>query len=152
LGIGGALALWGAYDVGFKSEGERAYEVFESEAARGASQESLVANTEFHLERLAERERRNRHFGGVLSMIFAGMGAFTTVALAVEDARRPSGAGVTPSYLVFTGVISALAFGGGWWLYHDPSPTERLLDLYHRDPGLNLRFGIAPTPSGASFA
>jgi hypothetical protein len=147
--IGGGLAVWGVTTLLLKSDGERAYEAFETEAKRAVSQEALVAKTEYHLERLAARQRRIKHTIGILLMTAGGI---TASGILIDSVSRPERIDERPAFYAFLGIAAAFTTSYGVWTYYDETPTERLLRLYHQDPDLNLRFGVAPLTGGAALA
>ena len=144
----GALSMGLGVGLLYRSTpGELVLEAFQNEVANGQNKPAAFARTEQALEDLAKSDRRMRNvMFGVFEAIGVGYAALTTAALvwpgSGESRLKPSGAAMLYG-------LSGFIIGSGFALRHIDLPTERMLKLYRTDPDLQVRVGVAPTPSGA---
>lgn len=128
--------------------GEKARKTFEAELRAQRGNRALAfAHTEQRLQEVAQAERSRRHIAfWAMQALGVGFASVATISLAV-DGRRSAGPAA-----VFYGT-GALVSGVGFYVLSTETPTERVLRLYHDDPGLKLRAGVSALPSGgASFS
>jgi hypothetical protein len=146
LGGGGLLMLGAGLHFALRpSHGEQALASFEAELAGSPENRALaVARTEGHLDAIAARERAGlRVFAGLMGAAGAAAAAGTTVRLVRGDIHGRQTATLAAGYgtAALLGLLS-------YRLFTLESPTARLLRLYREDPGLQLRFQLAPVPAG----
>jgi len=149
----GAISL-GAVGAGLyysltKSPGEQALDSFRMERASLRNNSAqLFVKTESWLDRVAaqERARRQTYF-----WVFEGLG-LSLATLATIGAVAPDKATSNPYMLpAMLYAESAFLMGMGAFLVTQPTPTERMLNLYHDDPGLKIHFGAAASSNGAAL-
>lgn len=149
----GALSLGaigaGLYSTLSKSPGERALDTFRLElGSQRTAQSQVFVRTEAWLNQVAAQERARRQTAfWLLGGLGLGLATIATIAAVAPD-KEATNPYVLPSMLY---AESALLIGMGVFIYTQPTPTERMLDLYHEDPGLKVHFGLAPTKSGAAL-
>jgi hypothetical protein len=102
------------------------------------------AHTEERLQDVARAERSRRHIAFWVAQAFGlGFASVATISLAV-DGRQNAG----PAALFYG--TGALMSGVGFYVLSTETPTERVLRLYHDDPGLKLRLGASVLPTGGA--
>ena len=146
LGGGGLLLMGAGLQFALRpSHGERALASFEAELAASPENRALaVARTEAHLDAIAARERLGlRVFASLIGAAGAAGAVGTTVRLARGDVHGRQTATLAAGY----GTAALLGLFS-YRLFTLESPTARLLRLYREDPGLKLRFEVAPMPAG----
>jgi hypothetical protein len=144
----GALSLsLGAWVLASKSSGERVLLTFQKELASGLDRPAAFARTEQALENMARSDRRYRR---IMFGVLAGIGllnaTFTTIDLVRPHTIAPEA--LKPSAVVSLYGSAALMVGLGFAVNGTELPTERLLRLYRSDPGLQVRLGVVPLPTG----
>jgi len=149
--VGTTLLGVGLYKFLAQSKGEQAYETFDREIRRpGAQRDVVIARTEAHLRELAQREVRRRNIATTIAFIAGGMYITSAVVTGVIDLRSDS-IEVPGGIYATVGVAGSLLIGLGIAAQAMKTPLERMLDLYHEDPDLNISFGLAPRPGGAAL-
>jgi hypothetical protein len=147
LGAVGAAFVGGGLWYGLSDgPGERARATFEAElrSAHGSSALAL-AHTEDRLREVASAERARRQFTFWLFQGLAlGMATLTTIGVVSDHDLQPG------TYGLLYG-SSALVSGLGFFVLSVETPTERLLRLYHDDPGIRLRAGVSAVPGGVGL-
>jgi hypothetical protein len=153
MGSGFALLGWGVFRLAWPSEGERAYRAFLRELANpNATFESVVAQTEYHLQAMARRERTGRIATGVVAFVAGGAAAAAAIWLGISYRKDDLKDKTQITFGVGTGILSAAMIGLGSAMFFTKSPLERMLHLYRKDPDLNLRLTASPLPGGAAVA
>ncbi len=146
IGLAAAGAAFGGgslYLALTDGPGEKARQTFEAELREQHGNRGLAfAHTEERLQDVARAERSRRH---IVFWLLEGAGlsfaSVATISLAV-DGRRNAG----PAALFYG--TAGLMGGLGVYILSTETPTERVLRLYHDDPGLKLRAGVSALPSG----
>jgi hypothetical protein len=144
LGGGGLLLMGAGLHFALRpSHGEQALASFEAELAASPENRALaVARTEAHLDAIAARELLGlRVFASLIGAAGAAAAVGTTVRLARGDVHGRQTATLASGY----GTAALLGLFS-YRLFTLESPTARLLRLYREDPGLKLRFEVAPMP------
>jgi hypothetical protein len=146
LAVGGSL-----YSFLSTTEEEDLRTEFDASLRSGnASGESIVAETDLKLERLAAKIRTQRTVAGwVGGFVGAGMMAIGIYNLA-EAHSEPTQDKRTAAYTTGA-LLTGLGLGYGVMLAFvagQDTPTEKLIRLYRQDPGLKV--GIQAAPIGAS--
>jgi hypothetical protein len=146
--IGGATlaaSLWYAFGDGPSARALARFDQRVNEA--GADWPAIVAETETYLAAAAAREARYRRWMTWISGAVAGSLAVTGTVLALVPSARAS-TPVEGYVLTFGGaaMIGALTYATA----HQTTPVEQMLDLYRRDPTLNV--SIAPVAGGGAVA
>ncbi len=127
--------------------GEKARQAFEAELRAQRGNRALAfARTEERLQDVANAERNRRHLAfWLLQGLGVATAGVTTVGLVVDDKREAG-----PYALLYGSAV--LMSGLGFYVLSTETPTERVLRLYHDDPGVKLRAGVSMLPGGgASF-
>jgi hypothetical protein len=129
-----------------KSQGEEAYEHFTASLDDPKLDVSrLVADTERSLDEIAAREHRLRLGAEVSGAVLMAATLAGLVANELSHQRQEDKNTWRLGLATFGFVM-----GGQLARALVPTPAERLLDLWRRDPGIkDLRLGIAPTAGGA---
>ncbi len=153
IATAGALSLgtigFGLYYALTNSPGENALESFRSDlnSQRGKGAQ-LFVRTESWLAQVASQERTRRQTSfwllGGMGLALATLG---TIAAVVPD-KKDSNPYMLPAMCYSE---AAMLIGLGAFVLTQPTPTERMLNLYHDDPGLKVHFGVAPTNSGVAL-
>ena len=146
IGFASAGALLGAgglYLALSDGPGEKARQTFEAELRAQRGNRSLAfAHTEERLQDVARAEKSRRQLAFWLTESLAvATATATTIGLAVDDKKQPG------TYTLLYG-SAALMSGLGFYILSVETPTERVLRLYHDDPGLKLRLGASALPTG----
>jgi hypothetical protein len=146
LGVtaGFALAI-GLYDLLTPSQGEKLLRTFDEEAARRTAGGITFARTEQKLTELAERDRsaRVRTFWVAEGVGLLGAAVVTGELILDRHSTDRLGAGQAAAF--YTGCASIMVSGA--LLFSTESPIERLVRIYHQDPGLQLHLGPTAGPS-----
>jgi hypothetical protein len=146
IGFGAVGATFGATGLYFglsdgPAEQARLAFVAELRAQRG-NRALAFAHTEQKLRDVARAERSRRQVSFWLMQGLAlGMATAATVGLVADEEGEAGG------YAWIYG-SAALTSGLGFFVLSMETPTERLLRLYHDDPGIKLRAGVAALPNG----
>jgi hypothetical protein len=146
IGAGAAFAGTGLWYALSDGPGEKARKTFEMELRAQRGNHALAfAHTEERLRDVADSERHRRQASFWLVQGLAlGLAGVTTIGL-VNDDKPQAG---TYGYLYGS---SALLSGLGFFILSMETPTERILRLYHDDPGIKLRAGVSAVPGGFGF-
>ena len=132
-----------------KSSGELALDTFRLERKQQRSNPAqLFVRTESWLTQVAEQERTRRKTS---FWLFEGLGA-SIATLATLSAIAPDPNEKNP-YLLPSILYSEALFlsAMGFFVLSQPTPTERMLNLYHEDPGAQATLrGVAPTEASLS--
>lgn len=146
IGFGVAGAAFGATGLYFAlSDGpaEQARLAFEQELRAQRGNRALAfAHTEQKLRDVARAERSRRLVSfWLMQGLGLGMATVATIGVIKDDGSETGG----HAWLYGS---AALTSGLGFFVLGMETPTERLLRLYHDDPGLKLRAGVAAMPGG----
>lgn len=145
-GVGAAFAGTGLWYALSDGPGEKARKTFEMELRAQRGDRALAfAHTEERLRDVADSERHRRQVSfWLVEGLALGLAGITTIGL-VNDDKPQAG---TYGYLYGS---STLLSGLGFFMLSMETPTERILRLYHDDPGIKLRAGVSAVPGGFGF-
>ncbi|HXK18743.1 MAG TPA: hypothetical protein VNG33_13120, partial [Polyangiaceae bacterium] len=148
IGFASAGALFGAgglYLALSDGPGEKARQTFEAELRAQRGNRSLAfVHTEERLQDVARAEKSRRQLAfWLMQSLSVAIASATTIGLVVDDKRQAG-----PYALLYGS--AALTSGLGFYVLSMETPTERLLRLYHDDPGLKLRVGVSALPTGGA--
>jgi hypothetical protein len=141
--VGAAFGGAGLYFALSDGAGEQARLAFEAELRAQRGNRALAfAHTEQKLRDVASAERNRRQFTfWLMQGLGLGIATGATIGLVNDDERAVGG------YAWLYGT-SAFMSGVGFLILGMETPTERLLRLYHDDPGLKVRAGVTALPNG----
>ena len=146
--LGGGLGIAGGVVLMFReSHGESAYRHFVREIDDpDVSAAQAVANAEDRLLRLQREESNLRLFGEVLG--WSGAGA-SVLALAGNELFGPAEYRDELRVLFGGGLVAGVA--GALILRSNITPVERMIDIWHDDPGIQRlpRLSVQPIEGGA---
>jgi len=136
LGMGLKLTLQ-------QSSGERALRVFEGELSRHKQGARAFVETDRLLAEMVERERRTRLTIAIAYQVAAGIALAGAVATVLDDAHgeREHRARALDAAVLFSEAAVFATVGVLARVFE--TPTERTLNLYRKDPGLQLRLGAS---------
>lgn len=146
FGVAGALITAGGLYLALSDgPGEKARKTFESELLAQRGNRSLAfARTEERLREVARAEKGRRQLTfWLLQGVAVGSATLASIGLATGERRDAGTYGLLYGY-------AALMSGIGIYALTIETPVERMLRLYHDDPGLKLRLGVAALPSGGA--
>ncbi len=144
----------GIYRLTQESDGEKLYQRFRTAmAAPGADQARIAAETEASLQEILEHERNVRARRIIAGWLATGVGATLLVLNETENGNDIS----HDARIIWRGYIAAgtsLFLGMTLSEQFSTSPTEKLIDLWKKDPDRTRApsLSLAPMPGGGMVA